>query len=479
MSILIAVLLAAFALPAGAAPDGFLRVERLAGEGRVATAARVARFAQARECSEPDSDGCRAYGQVALLARADAYPDALAAAPLALALQAPLLLTEGTALSPEAAEEIEHLGTRDVIVLGGPGAVSEEVVRQLEADDIQVARIGGATRFDTAADIADRLGDELGTSPDAAVVVEGVDPDSSRGWPDALSAAGPAAAAGTPILLTGTDVLPVATAEAIRDLGITDVTVVGGPAAVSDAVLEQLREQAGTAQRLSGSDRYETSRVAAEAAIAAGANVETVWLATGRAFPDALAAGPAVAASGGVLLLLEGDPVTLHPAPGDFLRTHTEGIRQLVVLGGLQAVDERLEGLARLAAGMCDFYDYPYDVGLGAAFMAPVDSGGDLEPGAGEYMVVCNSTDAVIDLAGWYIENKAGERIALADGYFAYPHRAFFVHTGPGESNMHRYFAGRDQEFMPNNRGFVILHAADGAAIVGVAWDVCRVDDCG
>ncbi len=78
----------------------------------------------------------------------------------------------------------------------------------------------------------------------------------------------------------------------------------GGTAAISDGVLADLEAAGHTvADRLAGPTRWATShRIAAAHADALGTPSE-LWLATGQAFPDALTAGVAAAASGAILQL--------------------------------------------------------------------------------------------------------------------------------------------------------------------------------
>ena len=52
------------------------------------------------------------------------FPDALAAGPLAYARALPLVLTDPGALSPQAAQTLVDLGIQQVVIAGGPTAVS-------------------------------------------------------------------------------------------------------------------------------------------------------------------------------------------------------------------------------------------------------------------------------------------------------------------------------------------------------------------
>lgn len=293
-------------------------VQRAAGPDRVATAAAVSRRTHHR-------------ADTVVLARSDEYADALAGAPLAVHLRAALLTTGPGGLSAPAADEIRRLGARRAVLLGGRGALSDQVAADLRSRGLEVRRIAGTDRFDTAARIAREL-----PATGEVFVVEGAHPDPSRGWPDALSASGLAASVRTPILLVTRDTLPSATAGALSP--DVDVTVVGGTASVGDAVAGQLDRRAGTVRRLSGADRYATSAAVAREAVARGRHPTTTWLATGHGFADGLVAGAAAGMEDGILLLVDGADVDRSPAPLSFIRDRSADIASLVLAGGEAAI---------------------------------------------------------------------------------------------------------------------------------------------
>jgi hypothetical protein len=125
---------------------------------------------------------------------------------------------------------------------------------------------------------------------------------------DALAGTPLAIDRGGPLLLTDASRLAAATedeiARVLPDGG--DVLVLGGAAAVGEPVLERLRERGHRVDRIAGRDRYATA-----AAIALRIPEPTAaLLASGTDFPDALAAGAAAGAVGGVVLLTAGDERT-------------------------------------------------------------------------------------------------------------------------------------------------------------------------
>lgn len=200
----------------------------------------------------------------------------------------PTLLTRPDSLPDATIEALQALSPTTIRIIGGEGAVSAAVAAELEAFG-SVERIGGADRYETSAMIAE------GFAPGPPIVFVATGED----FPDALSGSAPAGRAQAPILLTRGASLPAATAQALQTLAPQSVVVIGGPGAVSDAVLAEIRAIVPETNRLAGADRYGTS-----AAIAMAYERDTQPLvATGEAFPDALAGG-ALAGHLGVPLLL-------------------------------------------------------------------------------------------------------------------------------------------------------------------------------
>jgi putative cell wall-binding protein len=282
-----------------------------------------------------------------LLARQDQYPDALAGAVLAAAVDGPVLLTTSNALHPLVIEEINRLGAGTVYLLGGTAALSagvETAVGALPAVQ-SVERVSGANRFATAAAIRDEIEAVTEEATTEVFVAEGQHPLPGRGWPDVLSVSPVAASQLQPILLVTQGLLPPATEASLRD-GVTSATVVGGVGAVSASVFASVDAIVDSVDRVEGRTRYETSAAVAELAIEAGLDPALLYLATGRNWPDALTAGPSVAREGGVLLLT--DPVDLDNSPPvrTFLRAQRP-FDNVNLLGGVGAISALVEQQVR------------------------------------------------------------------------------------------------------------------------------------
>ncbi len=187
-------------------------------------------------------------------------------------------------------------------------------------------RIAGSDRYATASAVSRS---HFGSGVPVAYVATG------RDFPDAL-AVGPAAGLqGGPVLLTNTTELPQATRDELSRLRPQRIVVVGGPTVVSNGVMQAL--QAYTSQqvtRIAGADRYATAAAVSRASFAAG--VYGVFVATGQAFPDALAAGPAAMAARGPVLLTQGG--SLPQATRDELARLRPG--RIWIVGGPSAVSD-------------------------------------------------------------------------------------------------------------------------------------------
>lgn len=307
-------------------------VERVGGASRLETAALVSR--------EAFPDGSDAV----LLARADTYPDALAGAPLAAQLDAPILLTPPDELATATAAEVRRLGVEQVVLLGGPAALDAGVADAVRALGVPVVeRVAGDDRFATAVAIADRL------PAGPAYVVEGANPEPSRGWPDALAVAPLAAAQGRPVLLATRESLPEATRRAVENRPA--VTVVGGSAALDATVEAALRAIVGDVERVAGATRFETAaRVAGLGADLRGPRFP-LTLASGASFADALVAGPVVAREGGALLLAPTGALDEAPVLRAYLAERRDAITGVRLLGGTAALSIRVEEEVRSVLG--------------------------------------------------------------------------------------------------------------------------------
>ena len=307
---LLAVLLALGGLLAGPLPaaQAAPTAERIAGNDRYDTAARVS------------ADGYPDGADVVWVATGEGFPDALTASAAAGAARAPVLLVGRDHLPEATARELRRLAPQDLVVVGGPAAVSEAVEQSLrELAARRLTRIAGGDRYATAAAVSRS---RFAQPVERVLVVTG------RDFPDALAAAPAAAGLGAGLLLVTPTGVPAATATELERLDPQTITIVGGAGAVAPAVEQQLRSTAPAVDRVQGIDRFLTA--AAMSGRTSTAPERTVFLATGADFPDALAGAAAAGATGAPLLLVRRDCVP------DGVGREIERLQpdRVVVLGG-------------------------------------------------------------------------------------------------------------------------------------------------
>ena len=200
----------------------------------------------------------------------------------------------------------------------------------LEPAPIEFNRISGDDRYATAVAISQSIIPPGGFAPVVYVV-------AGTSFADALSAGPAAGSAGGVLMLTAPGALPPIVQTELQRLDPVSIIVVGGTSVVSSAVETALREYVNApsdVRRIFGADRYATSR--AIVADAFGSGVPDLFIATGRNFPDALAAGPAASRLGGAVLLVDGALATTDIATRTLITTL--GTPNLHIAGGVGAV---------------------------------------------------------------------------------------------------------------------------------------------
>jgi putative cell wall-binding protein len=296
---------------AAASAAATVTVERLAGDDRYATSARIS--------AATFSPGVAA----AYVAVGTDFPDALSAGAAAGARSAPVLLTRADAVPDVIAAELTRLRPAEIIVLGGEGAVLPSVAAALaDFTTGPVTRLSGADRYATSAAVS-----RAAFGQGAAVAYVG----SGQTFPDALSAGSVAGGQRGPVLLTRAGGLPAVVREELVRLRPAAVVIVGGEGAVSKAVADQIAAATGiTPSRRSGPDRFATSADISAKSFAEA--VPVAYVANGHDFPDALAA--AAAARGAPLLLTAAGSIPLAVAR-ELIRLKPS---KIVVVGGAGVV---------------------------------------------------------------------------------------------------------------------------------------------
>jgi putative cell wall-binding protein len=293
-----------------------------------------------------------------ILATDQNFPDALAASYLAGYLHTGILLTPTAALSSETQSALQVEGITNVYVVGGPLAVSQNTINEVEAtpayscggpgvgtatgSNIKVTGpIAGQTQYDTAEDIAatppvgnvgsidlagaygGQYNDTTGntsSAPEAAGVLNTAIVASGANFPDASAASVMAYHNQFPLLLTNPTSLSSQASAGLSALGIKQVIVLGGPLAVSNADVTSIEGMGISVIRIAGQDATDTAQELASFELnqqgtaftglgwgATGTWHNTILVARGDFYSDALA--------GSVLAALNAEPLVLTENP--------------------------------------------------------------------------------------------------------------------------------------------------------------------
>ena len=300
---------------------------RLAGKNALDTMAEVVKAGFAKS-------------DYAILATNAGYWDALSASGLAGIYQCPIVLTAASSLSTQAADQLDRMGAKNVIIVGGTAAVSSSVEKRVAALGYKVERLGGKNAVETSYRIWQHGKGQWGSDVITA---------TKDGYWDAISIAPYAYRHKAPVLLHNNYAFQAAWQASENHAMLTEaaeggkrVVIAGGSGAVSVEV-EALF--AGSV-RLAGKNAYDTSSKVAQWCVAQGMNVDYLGLATGSGYWDALVAGPFCGKNNAVLLLA--DDAHLSNISG-FVLSHADDIEHGYVFGGSGAVGNVTFEMAQLA----------------------------------------------------------------------------------------------------------------------------------
>ncbi|QQQ87611.1 cell wall-binding repeat-containing protein [Peptacetobacter hiranonis] len=220
------------------------------------------------------------YYDTAILVNGDkSLSDGLSASSLAGKEKAPILLVKQNTIPKETLTRA--LKAKKIYIIGGTAAISKDVEKQLAGKEI--VRVDGKNRVETSEKVAKLVGNY-----DEAFIVNG-----NTGEADAISVSSVAAKNQAPILLTNGK-----TSTHSKKTGV-EYYVVGGDAVVSDSIVSEF-----DAERISGSDRYETNRAVIKEFYP---NKNKYYYTKGDLLVDALAVSPLSKDNGVVLVSPKSD----------------------------------------------------------------------------------------------------------------------------------------------------------------------------
>ena len=304
------------AISINALPDG-PHIDRIQGTDRYDTAVKVAQ------------DVFDSAPNTVFIVNGENYPDALSAGPAAVRAQAPILLVKPGSIPQTVKNQLDDWMPDNIFIIGGTGAVSATVESQLHAYASHVTRVSGSDRYATSRAVFNTFI----TDPGTIYLANGTN------FPDALGA-GPAASlrGGAVLLVRGSSAHLDAPTKAIIDAlpATFPIQIAGGTGSVSKGIDDDLFSLVHDHRRRAGIDRYATA-----AAISYGsfAQTNTIYLATGANFPDALAAGAAAGRLGAPVLLVKQNCIPLDAMD------EIQSLRpsRIVLLGGPTVISDQVK----------------------------------------------------------------------------------------------------------------------------------------
>ncbi|RBP02470.1 S8 family serine peptidase [Rossellomorea aquimaris] len=234
------------------------------------------------------------------LVNGGAIADGLTATPLASAHDAPILLTTKGTLPAETEAELKRLGTKNIVLIGGSGVISDEVKGALVKLGYNVSRIGGKDRYETSLFIAKQLDKSVDVTE--AYIAYG------RGEPDALSIAAQSGKVKQPIILSEKKSVPKATYEWLKSESLSNAHFIGGAAVLDSAIMKEMNSittKNVEGNRISGLSRHDTNAKVIEKFYTEN-HYPTILIAKSETakLVDALSAGPLASKLGVPVLLV-------------------------------------------------------------------------------------------------------------------------------------------------------------------------------
>lgn len=259
---------------------------RLCGRTRVETAIEVS-----KEFYNKNSDST---GNAILAASSDEnLVDSLAVSPLAYKLKAPIFLNDANnSIDEVTLNELKSRNIKNVYISTGEGVISKEAEEELISNGMNVIRLGGATRYETALNILNKYKELGGQATNVCLV-------SGNGIADALSIAPIAAENSMPIVLAkDSDNVASELKEVVYNA--QKVYAVGGESVLSNGLVNDVK-----GERLAGQNRFATNIEVIKKFY--GSSFENIYFANGNNnhLVDSLTASVLVAGSKGPIVLLD------------------------------------------------------------------------------------------------------------------------------------------------------------------------------
>ncbi|BDR74926.1 cell wall-binding repeat-containing protein [Clostridium tetani] len=298
------------------------KVQRIKGKDRFETSVKIGNKFRLENGEEKLKN--------VIVSSAFGFADSLSGSILSKKLDAPIMLTgNNESSSKEAIEYIKNNVDKkgNVYILGGIASVNSTIENTIKNNGYNIKRLSGEDRYGTCNSIVKEFGVKEGTP---VVIVNGLN------FADALSVSAPASIKGYPVLLSGNGALPEYAKSIIKTAKPSEVFIIGGEGALSKNIEDEVKKIYSSSKitRLSGKDRYETSLKVNKYFD----NNETVIMASGINYPDALS-GSALAGKLNASLLL----INAGSLNNQIKFINKEKTKEVILLGGEGVLSKKVE----------------------------------------------------------------------------------------------------------------------------------------
>ena len=286
-----------------------LSVTRISGSDRYDTSFKIQEFLTKDE-----------FSYYAVFASGEGFSDALSAGILAGEFEAPLILVRKDSIPKVISDNYSRITFGRSFLVGGTNSVSKKVEDEIHKNISVTIRLAGKNRLDTALSI---YGPMLEKRKEL-VLGDAFSSYNGYVYADALTAM-PYMYQLNKSTMGPLPLLPYAGEDAS--------IVFGGYNSVPKLVGERLR--------IYGADRYKTAVEIAKAFKSKlNKDVDTIVLASGEDYPDALCAGPLASSKNAAILLTNSK--TLNEDTKEYIKANTN-IKNIIIVGGARSISSSVE----------------------------------------------------------------------------------------------------------------------------------------
>lgn len=224
------------------------------------------------------------------------YVDSMSAIQVSAHLQCPILLNSKKGLDKDNKEEMIRLKVKNVYIIGSK--INPKLGEDLSTSGYKVTSISGDSPFDLSYKCVEFANKNVSDKKKTLILA------SSEVFADSLSISTYSYTNRIPMLLVNKDI-DDNTAKLINSYGAEDVIVIGGENSITKASMEKI----ANSRRISGQDRYKTSRIIQDNYFKGSKNA---LVSSGLTFADTVAASPLASAMKANIVLVRKTSEEVH-----------------------------------------------------------------------------------------------------------------------------------------------------------------------